>query len=106
MPPPLCVIRQGFISGWYNITTHGYEEMANDGITVARLEAALGQDEPEIIEDYPNDERGPCCLILAWADPASPIHAVVGYGGDKPDLVTAYGPPNMDRWREDYRTRR
>jgi len=106
MPPDLQVLVGHFYRGVYNITTHGYSEMQNDGITVSLLEATLGVDEPEVIEDYPHDQWGPCCLILAWTPTQVPLHAVIGYGGDIPDVITVYSPPDTEVWEEDFRTRR
>lgn len=106
MPPDLQALMGYFGRGVYNITTHGYSEMENEGITVSLLEAALVDDEPEVIEDYPNGERGPCCLVLAWTPTQVPLHAVVGYGGDRPDVVTVYSPPDTEVWEDDFRTRR
>lgn len=106
--PPLewDILIGSFAQGVYNITKHGYEEMGHDHITVQFLEDALGRDAPELIEDYPNDYRGSCCLILAWSQGAVPVHAVVGYNGDLPELITVYSPPDLTIWESDFRTRR
>ena len=76
MSPDLQVLSRQFARGVYNISTHGFQEMESDGITISILEASLGQDAPEIIEEYPNHYLGPCCLILAWAPNGEPLHAV------------------------------
>ena len=105
MPPKFPALRESFRQGAYNITTHGYEEMESDGITVAVLETAIGGDAPEVIEDYPQDDRAASCLVLGWTGPSEPIHTVIAYWSEAPILITAYRP-NLVVWEEDYRTRK
>jgi hypothetical protein len=45
----------------------------------------------EIIEEYPNDQRGESCLILGYAD-ETPIHIVCGWRGEKVVIITVYIP--------------
>lgn len=107
MTVDLPSIVESFVNKQYNITKHAWFEMGNDEITVQMLVQALGFDVPEVIEDYPDNERGPCCLILAWTQNGRPIHACVGYGGDKPEVITTYRPDlNPLRWDSDYHSRR
>lgn len=106
MPPDWSTLIVSFAQGEYNITNHGYQAMGNDSVTIQVLEDALGRDAPELIEDYPGDERGPCCLILAWSQGGAPLHAVVGYNGDQHELITVYSPPDPTLWEPDLRTRR
>ncbi|KKK76662.1 hypothetical protein LCGC14_2861410, partial [marine sediment metagenome] len=54
----LSLIVVAFTSGLYNISHHGIIEMDNDGITTELLEEAIGSDQPEVVEDYPEDKRG------------------------------------------------
>ena len=79
--------------------------MVDDNITRAMLRNAIGWDAPEIVEDYPEDRRGSSCLILAWMTSEQPLHAVVAYWSEIPQVITVYRP-NLERWHEDYRTRR
>jgi hypothetical protein len=105
MLPDFEYIRTAFRQEVYNISRHGFQELLADNITIKFLEIAIGQDSPEIIEHYPLDRRGPCCLILGWVTPSEPIHVCIGYRGDKPDVIIAYKPdPNI--WIEGYRQRR
>ena len=93
----------------FDAVTQGAETVrvaSHDQVTIAALENTLGGDAPEIVEDYPNHHLGPCCLILAWTPSNVPLHAVVGYRGDIPDVVTVYSPPDSNEWESDFRTRR
>jgi hypothetical protein len=77
------------------------------GITTEDVEEAICRDAPEIIEDYPDDARGPACLILGWADLVRPLHIVVGYGSEADvamEVVTVY-EPDHGQWYN-YRVRR
>lgn len=107
MPPPdFTALMASFDEGVYHLTIHGYQEMGHDNITIAALENALGRNAPELIEDYPDDDLGPCCLVLAWFPNNLALHAVIGYGGDYPEIITVYSPPDPNIWEPDFRTRR
>ncbi|MBI4245626.1 MAG: DUF4258 domain-containing protein [Candidatus Rokubacteria bacterium] len=107
MAANLDAIREAFCRGTYLFTVTGYPKMLKLGLKAADLEEAICQDAPEIIEDYPDDPRGPACLVLGWADLARPLHIVVGYG-DLPNVpieaVTVY-EPDPRQWY-DHRVRR
>jgi hypothetical protein len=107
MPPPdWSALVGSFVHGVYNITTHGFQEMGHDRITIETLESSLSKDAPELLEDYPDEDLGPCCLIPAWTPNNVPLHTVIGYGGDSPDVITVYSPPDLQQWESDFRTRR
>ncbi|MBU1261619.1 DUF4258 domain-containing protein [bacterium] len=59
----------------------------------------------EIIEHYPDDPRGESCLMYAIARTGRPIHIVCSPKEDYLAIVSAY-IPDLERWKEDYRTRR
>jgi len=75
--------------------------MEKRGIKLEDLDAAIVGDAPEIIEDYPADERGPACLVLGMIDLARPVHVLIGYAEDPAntdiDLLNAYEPDN-EKW--------
>ena len=75
--------------------------MLKQGISRVDLRAAICDDSPEVIEDYPDDWRGPACLVLGWADMVRPVHVVVGYGHSPEvavEVVTVY-EPDARQWR-------
>ena len=86
----------------YDISIHADDERMADGLTVAELESALLH--CELLEDYPDDPRGPSCLVLGFTPEGTPVHAVCG-GNPAGHLITiTVYVPTMPKWR-DPRTR-
>jgi len=60
----------------------------------------------EIIEQYPDDVPYPSCLVSGKCKTGKPLHIVIGYNKDiLCCMITAYRP-DMDKWENDYKTRR
>ena len=59
--------------------------------------SSIRNDKPEVLENYPDDTRGPCCLIISVNSEGRDIHSVVTYGMKPIKIVTAYYPSN-DEW--------
>jgi hypothetical protein len=72
-------------------------------IAVGEVKEAVLVKSAEIIEDYPDDPRGPSCLILGMTAKGRPLHVQCSY---PPGVVviTAYEPETTE-WL-DWRTRR
>jgi hypothetical protein len=58
-----------------------------------------------IIEDYPDDVRGPSCLILGRGVEGRPIHVVCAPKHDYLAVITAY-LPSSEQWASDWCTRK
>ena len=87
-------------------TVHAIQEALNDALPQRDVEDALASD-AEIIEDYPNDPRGPSCLALAHllAD-QRPVHTVIGYSMLPMVIVTVWRPDlEPHKWSSDFRRR-
>lgn len=85
-------------TGDIRISEHGYDELAEDGLTAR--EVIGGMNEAILIEEYPDYPKGPCALFLQKDQVGRPIHVVWGIpkGYDKPAvLITAYRP-DPNRW--------
>ena len=90
----------------YMVSLHYWNNLLKDSTRPlpSAIIASIGDDKPEIIEDYPEDSRGACCLVLGFDKQGKGIHTVIGYDRDPIKIVTAYHPSYSD-WIN-YRTRR
>ena len=99
-------IRELVVDGEIRISEHGYDELADDGLSAR--EAVAGIFEAAIVEGYPNYPKGPSVLVLQKARDGSPIHVVWGIpkGYNKPAvLITAYRP-DPAQWNEHFMKRK
>jgi hypothetical protein len=88
------------------VSSHGYDELASDGIFFSEI--LVGLADALVVEDYPDAAKGPSVLVLQRAADGSPVHIVWGIprGADEPGvLVTAYRP-DPKRWSADFLERR
>jgi hypothetical protein len=93
-------------AGDVRVSEHGYDELAEDGLTAR--EVISGAQEAIVVEEYPDFPKGPCALVLQKDGAGKPVHVVWGIpvGLNKPVvLVTAYRP-DPTRWNETFTRRR
>ena len=84
-----------------------FDMILRRGITPAQIAEAINSPEAEIIEHYPDDPRGPSCLVLGWCGGARSLHIVIGLS-EPPKIITAWDPSvdPRDRWEPGFRRRR
>ncbi|HHY93587.1 MAG TPA: DUF4258 domain-containing protein [Firmicutes bacterium] len=88
----------------YEISRHAERERQNDDLSLAAVEHVLFSG--EVIESYPDDPRGPSCLLCGLAPDGRPVHVVVGFlptGWIR--VITVY-VPSPDKWEQDWKTRK
>jgi hypothetical protein len=94
------------IAGQIRVGAHGWRGLHDDALDIDAVRLSI-IDNGAIIEDYPNDVRGPSALMLSFLPDNSPVHSVWAWHNpsDVPFLITVYRPTSR-HWFADYRTRR
>lgn len=84
---------------------HAVRQMAKPErlISTAEVRNAVERN-GEVIEDYPDDVRGPSCLILGIGEDGRPLHVVCSPKDEFLAIITAY-VPSADEWDTDWKTR-
>lgn len=98
-------IRHLIAQGKVRISEHGYDELADDGLSAR--EVVAGAENGIVVEAYPDYPKGPCALFLQHDNSAQPVHVVWGIPRDYDEpvvLVTAYRPDPV-QWDRTYRKR-
>jgi hypothetical protein len=106
MSETFALIKTLIAAGEVRISEHGYDELAEDGISAS--EVLDGVDAGTVVEDYPDYPKGASVLVLQVDSADQPIHVVWGIpkGFTSPAvLVTAYRP-DPSRWDERFLERR
>jgi Domain of unknown function (DUF4258) len=101
MSETLTAVQALVARGEVRVSDHGYDELADDGISVSDVLAGLGA--AVVVEDYRRDPRGRSVLVLQHDADGRPIHVVwaIAAGTSTPAvLVTAYRP-DPSRWSSD-----
>jgi hypothetical protein len=99
------LVRQLIKKNEIQISSHGYEELAEDDIRVRDI--ISGIDTAVVVEDYPEYHKGPSVLILQKDRQGTPIHVVWGIPKNALTpavLITAYRPDTA-KWVDGF-TRR
>jgi hypothetical protein len=102
----LANIQRLILQGQVNISDHGYNELAEDGLFVHIIISSIKK--AIIVEEYPDYPKGPCILVLQEDREGQPVHVVWGIPKGKTSpavLVTAYRP-DPKRWEEGFLRRK
>jgi hypothetical protein len=71
-------------------TLHAHKKMIAEQVHVADLLHTLSN--AQLLEDYPEYERGPCCLVYGKTDSGRPIHVVCTTSLPELIIITVYEP--------------
>ncbi len=96
----LAQIRRLAASGDIRVTQHAQAEMAEEEIQLEEVNFALASG--QILEDYPQHRRGPCCLVCGSTESGRPLHVVCTTGGEVLILITVY-EPKPPKWVTPFR---
>lgn len=96
--PPVTIdaCRRAVRAGQWALTGHARERAGKRCIQAEALVQALVQG--EIIEDYPDDPRGPSALVLAHASDGRALHAVCAFDPSGTLLVITVYEPKAPKW--------
>jgi hypothetical protein len=83
-------------AGEYIVTQHAEIERRNDELSVSELEAVIVSG--QIIENYPDDQRGASCLILGRSE-GREVHVVCGRNTSEWLVVIPVYIPTMPKWK-------
>ena len=73
----LANIQRLILRGQVNISDHGYDEIAEDGLFVRGLVSSAKK--AIIVEEYPDYTKGPCILVFQEDREGQPVHVVWGF---------------------------
>ena len=99
----LEAIREIIRRGEHGFTLHATSRATSDGISLSEVETAMCAPAAQVIENYPEDPRGPSCLILVYTSTGDALHVVCSHPPNVA-IISVYRP-DPQRWIE-YRTRR
>jgi len=96
-------VKEKIAQGRYIISFTHTEKLRQRRIKAEDIEQAVKTG--TIIEDYPEDRRGPSCLILGFVS-KRPLHVVCGQlDAEEILIITAYEPDPAE-WESDGKTRK
>ena len=82
----------------FEFSEHALDQSIIRFISVREVREAFATG--ELVEDYPDDNRGPSCLILGYTESGRPLHIICSYPSrDIVKIVTLY-EPGKDAWIE------
>ena len=95
-------VRDAILRGTIQVSRHAVRELEADFLPFDSVLAVIPNG--ELVEDYPDAVRGPCCLICAALGQEEWVHTV--WGWDRASgvavLITAYRP-DPRKWEPDFK---
>ena len=83
---------------------HAVRQMSRPDRMLSTSEVRAVIAHKEVIEDYPEDQRGHSCLLLGYGQENRPVHVVCSPKDDFLAIITAY-LPDPSEWSNDFKTR-
>jgi hypothetical protein len=86
----LRTIREQARSDNLRITQHAHQEMVAEEITLDQVQEAI--ETSELLENYPQHQRGACCLLAGQTNGGRPLHVVCTTAQPVLIVITVYEP--------------
>jgi len=83
-------LRQQSSADDIRVTVHGHQEMLAEDIAYEAVREVLL--DCRVIENYPDHQRGPCCLVCGRTSPGRFLHVVCTTALDVIVIITVYEP--------------
>jgi hypothetical protein len=83
-------VREQAASGAFRLTQHAQQEMVEEEIPLDAVLDGIGS--AEVLEDYPEHRRGPCCLLNGMTRQGRPLHIVCTTAHPVLIIITVYEP--------------
>jgi len=85
------------------ITAHAHQEMVEESILLDDILCVLRQ--AAVIENYPDHQRGPCCLVYGQGADGNDIHVVCTTSHELAIIITVY-EPKPPKWESPFKRRK
>ncbi|WP_119070280.1 DUF4258 domain-containing protein [Rubrobacter indicoceani] len=92
-------LRKRIVEGSFEFSKHAVDQSI---LRKVREAFASG----EVIEDYPENQYGPSCMVSGMADSGRPIHVHCSHPTRTPVKITTLYEPHPALWLLDFRERR
>jgi hypothetical protein len=83
-------IRAHALTNNVRITQHAQQEMAEEDITLDEVLQSIAS--AQLLENYPEHRRGPCCLLSGRTTNSRPVHIVCTTAQAALIIITVYEP--------------
>jgi hypothetical protein len=85
------------------VTVHAHQEMVEESIQLDDVLCVLQR--ASVIENYPDHQRGPCCLVYGHGTDGNDIHVVCTTSHEFAIIITVY-EPKLPKWESPFTRRK
>ncbi len=85
------------------VTAHAHQEMIEESILLDDVLSVLRRS--SVIENYPDHQRGPCCLVYGQGTDGNDIHVVCTTSLVLAIIITVY-EPKLPKWESPFTRRK
>ena len=91
----LARLRQQALRDQIRVTAHAHQEMVDEAISLDEVYDVLL--EATVVENYPDHQRGACCLVCGRTSRGRYIHVVCTTSREIAIIITVY-EPMLPKW--------